>query len=765
MGSQELEDEQSEDDNESRLDRDADSSSVNHSSQSSIQGAEALTHQEERALLQLQDALDCLVRNSSNHDGDSGVGNDSADMDCSAYRTACKECPDILANPSFRIPFLRCCNMDPWAGAKRMVAYWTERQFLFGDVAFRPLTISMLPKLFQEASIVLFPHRDKEGRSVLFFDRLKLNREQLRDDKGRAQCMFYLLDLAVQQNPTVSTDGIVVVALIAQPHKYDTVAKTRDVSWWDSFFQSFSNLYEWKFPKHCVRMATQAIPMQVAMIHMCTLPQATGVGYLRTAAVNVCLNMIGSYYNNITKVHHGSRKPENYAEDEADLTGVDQFARVHQASLLRQLRPFGLYKRQLPDAMGGLFTMHNFELWMQRQSNQEIRNLATEEELLQRKRKVNLVHSRQKRQRRRQENDDLATQCDQLKIENEHAKAETCRIEALLRQANDIVKKVERGHMDASVDWNATSATIYPNVSYSQNIHATSMADPGLSDNRQNIHVGLIQNQPMIDPIPLAVCSNSTLYNDYSLPTAPLQSRLQPHHTSAILGATDMYSSQATQPNLQSHTTTPHLSLSNRSTLAKSSGLHGVQSNHDESIPSAADLCQGFSDDEDDQVFKSQIQGVVDPQPASLWSSMLGLFRPHIYPQGNPNQIYNNSTAVVSTQEPVMSMSSTMNDHYSRHDAHQELHQPSSFATTTAPYSPGWQITTTTTIAHLLPQQQQHLGRDYQYDPWQAALAGKSPPPSAHLNDCTNQSSPSSSAAPPPLTSSQSAVDADWYSW
>ncbi|GKY97756.1 hypothetical protein MPSEU_000733800 [Mayamaea pseudoterrestris] len=750
-------------------------SSANQSTSHTQAAIERLTQQEERALLQLQDALDCMVGNAGG-----SSGGYVADIDYSAYITACERCPEILQNPSFRIPFLRRFNMDPWAAAKRMICYWTERHFLFGDAAFRPLTIAVLPALFQEASIVLLPHRDKEGRSVLFLDRLKLNYEQLCDDKGRAQCLFYLLDLAVQQNPTACTKGIVALALVAKPPKYDTVAKTKDVSWWDSFFQSFSNLYEWKFPRHCVRIATQAMPVQISMIHICTLPQSTGVGYLRTAAVNVCLNMIGSYYSTLTKVHHGNRKPESFEEDDDSdgAEGADQFARMHQASLLRQLRPYGLFKRQLPEVIGGSFTMQNFGQWMQRQSSQEARNFASKEELLQRKREINLVHSRQKRQRRRQEHDELGNQCEQLKIENQHSKAEIYRLETLLRQANDIVRQLEREGNDGSVEVTSSSEAIFSSVSHSDSsaVPVTSMDSPAVDDNELSARIGFAEGQSMMldsQSIPLSATSNATI--NYALQpqstASPPVATQQP--AARMYNAANMFSSQSTHQFLQSETassSTPPPSLSLSAPMPHVPEPLTALFAHDQNIPSAADLCQGFSDDEDDHAFKNQIQDVVEPQPNTLWSSMLGLFRQNTFAGGNMNQPPTMASAAASSsyQEASRPVSSAVfGDHYAHHD----FHRPSTFATTSpASYSsPGWQVTTTTTIAPLSPQlQQPYLGQDCRpqhgsdRSPTQwFETVNKSP-----LTDYyTDRSSPASSSAAPTMAASQSPVDADWYSW
>ena len=755
MSPHQSEDDQSEENSESKFGGDADMDALGSSTgHGSGQPAAPLTNQEERALVQLQEALDCLV-------GEASVG---SDMDCSAYMTACKECPELVSNPTFRIPFLRRFNMDPWAAAKRLVAYWTERKFLFGDAAFRPLTVASLPDFFQEASIVLLPHRDKEGRSVIFLDRLKLNYEQLRDDMGRARCLFYLLDLAAQQNPTASTQGVVILALVAKPPLCKSIPKAKDVSWWDSFFQSFSNLYEWKFPKHCQRMATQALPIHIAMIHMVTLPQTSGVGYLRTAAVNVCLNMLGSYFNNITKIHHGGKKSEHHEDDEepeTDSNAVDQATRLHQASLLRQLRPYGLFKRQLPEVMGGLFTMQNFEHWVQRHASQELRALATKEELLQRKRQVNLLHSRQKRQRRRQELDELNTENELLKSKNQQAKAEACRLEALLRQANDIVRKVERGQ---SFDVTAP----YLSVNNPSDTAMDSFSAPILGESQ----IG--HAQTVAEPIPLAV-SSTLQYARPPLALAPVQApSRRPLASPHVYEVPDTLLSHDSQLQMLSDSRTPLpgflLDTSLQDAPRPAVGVY----THEHSIPSAADLCLGFSDDEDDHAFKDQIQNVADPQPASLWSSMIGLFRPHPQPQLSGSHLEsNNETGLQQASVPLASVFGNR-DQYAQQDQHSELNRPATFATAGPVVfdAPGWQVTTTTSAAPLTPQQQPYdnhdnIGKDPSSEPlplWHET-SSHSPTPPPRLTDYTDRSSPASSAVKPSTTTSLSPGDADWYSW
>lgn len=675
----------------------------------------SLSLQEERSLDQLQDALDCLVGNASDSSRRLEILHNKSDLDCSSYLTACKTCPSIVQNPSFRIPFLRRFNMDPWAAANRLVAYWKERELLFGEAAFRPLTISSLPQLFQEGSIVLLPHRDKEGRSVIFLDRQKLNYEQLRDDKGRAQCLFYILDLAAQQNPSASTEGVVILALVCKPPKYETVAKGKDISWWDSFFQSFSNLYEWKFPKHCIRMTTKALPVQVAMIHFCTMPQSTGVGYLRTAAVKVCLTMVGSYYSDITKVHHGGKQAEDPSTDndlhESHDEGLDQFSRLSQASLLRQLRPYGLYKRQLPEVMGGLFTSQNFEHWIQRQMNQEMRNYATKEELLKRKRQVNLIHSRQKRLRRRQEFDELNNQSEFLKAENQRARTEASRLEALLHQANEIIKQVETDPSNIlfTTVGAGSQATMTNTVGCfdAANLHA-------VGSHRSTFHHAKVDPLPHV-PSPGPPCFNGGI------------DLFDPQRTavnSLPLGeVTDVTSPQTTPMPMFQEATSPLLSFSNLVPISSINDVNAIF-NADRSIPSAADLCQGFSGlEERDPRFSDLLPNLTDPHPTSLWSSMLGLFRPqattHLFSDSSRNHV------VGYSQE--MGMRNPWQEHGSM------------AANVSAPSS-------------ILSQEPN-------------VLSSTTPPP-IPTTDGTDPSSPASrSSIKPAEITSLSPVDADWYSW
>jgi hypothetical protein len=585
-----------------------------------------LSPEEERALVQLQDALDCLVSNTQEDNRKNG-----SDDDCSAYMDACIKCPDILLNPSFRIAFLRKSDMDPWAAAKRIVSYWRERKFLFGeDAAFAPLTISVLPELFKEASVVLLPHRDAQGRTVIYLNRQELNAEQLCDHQGRAKCLFYMLDLAWQQNPNAASDGIVVLALVCKPTTQKNIPKSKDMSWWDSFFKTYSNLYEWKFPQHCVRMATEALPIKVSTIHLCTLPQSSGVGYLRTAAVNVCWNMLAAWFGSIIKVHHGgSNSPEADDEEEdgdeteAGTSEPDQSFRLHQASLLRQLRRHGLFKRQLPETVGGQFTMQSFLLWMQRQSNQELRAFASKEELLKRKRQVNLVHSREKRKRRRQEHDTLVSRAEILKAENEQAKAETLRLELLLQEAIEIVR---------TLDPKRPASPVY-------SPYTAPLTSPPSAGTNENITV----------PLPLHIMSSSAATESVSLERSPAFV-LPPHMYSE-----SCITEQTTQTNMLSSQgddtpllrlgeplidtlplPVPDFSIFARETRGLDQSVFHQQKGSltkspntlftgDDNIPSAADLCEGFSDDDgEDYNLKPQSTGT---QPVSIWSSMLGLFR------------------------------------------------------------------------------------------------------------------------------------------
>ena len=89
--------------------------------------------------------------------------------DCSAYRTAMEQCPDVVARESNHERYLAFCKGNVWEAASRIAAYWTIRLQVFGDDrAFLPLRDALddADRKHLLLGIMVVTGFDKHGRVV-----------------------------------------------------------------------------------------------------------------------------------------------------------------------------------------------------------------------------------------------------------------------------------------------------------------------------------------------------------------------------------------------------------------------------------------------------------------------------------------------------------------------------------------------------------------------------------------------------------------------
>jgi hypothetical protein len=325
------------------------------------------------------------------------------DKEKTAYLEAVRRVPNLVENESSPIRFLRCDRYDPWAAARRLTTYWKLRLEVFGDRAFLPLNQTGQGALSPEdlevlnSSYVFVLPNDKDGRSVVGVDRSRLPASA--SYPARLRCMFYILCI-LAENERTQRDGLVAILVMGK------AAYDRDFT----------------VVRACERIVWDALPVCVHKIHL--VSESTKVG-----SSSVFKSIVASTFNMMTKV-------------------VSPWVTMHHTGsgqeLAKKLKEVGLTKRGLPAWIGGSWDMENFHNWQKRRKRHEEDLILNEGEKLDRKRKVNAVHSRQKRERRKIEKEVLQEQCAEIRARNAILTENNKELEELLETAMSEVAVVER---------------------------------------------------------------------------------------------------------------------------------------------------------------------------------------------------------------------------------------------------------------------------------------------------------------------------------
>ena len=354
--------------------------------------------------------------------------------------------------------FVRCCDYSIEPAARRLLLYWNERQKLFGeDRAFLPMKLTGTGALTNSDVLQLkggFPAllpKTTTGLQVAFYDRRQAI--QTGNTVGtRARCMFYLAHLLAQEDDSSQTDGAVLLILLTMPriHGYDKES-TRKV---------------WSLMKN-------VLPIKWKIHILNCLPKNPSKRY-------EVQDLISSYTNDMMDLGFGPDDTKVHFERE-------------EGQLLRELMEMGLTREGIPVTLGGSWTFDSFARWCrdraiderikeQQEMNTESASprgtasparasptaapaLDEEGETLVRHpsftgtstssqpmddesrrtrlRASNVIHSRRKRDRRRQEFEDLKKERDELAAKHSLLKAEQSRLESFVQEANGIIQRRE----------------------------------------------------------------------------------------------------------------------------------------------------------------------------------------------------------------------------------------------------------------------------------------------------------------------------------
>ncbi|KAL7568686.1 hypothetical protein ACA910_021683 [Epithemia clementina (nom. ined.)] len=315
--------------------------------------------------------------------------------------------------------FVNVESGDLVAVANRLAFYWSYRCALFGDKTYLSmaqtgegaLTRSDLTTLSSGYFTILPTHKDDPV--IVSID---VSRQERSDPSSLLRLAFYIFQVA-SENPISQLDGVVVVVTgILQ-----VVKEKANIE-----FQQIFN----------------ALPIKISAIHFVHIYSAddevTGVSL--DGAVSLMRQKFGFAGNEKAMLHVGRSKDELY----------------------EQLRPYGIRRDVLPKVIGGSFGFDRFFQWQETRTRYEwglpsaandhdtaydfshVRALSQldADERKERKRRMNVVHSRRKRERERIEIQVLREQCADLKDDRGSLMKKHKRLEQLMAQAQAAITEV-----------------------------------------------------------------------------------------------------------------------------------------------------------------------------------------------------------------------------------------------------------------------------------------------------------------------------------
>ncbi|GKY94349.1 hypothetical protein MPSEU_000400800 [Mayamaea pseudoterrestris] len=331
----------------------------------------------------------------------------------SAYTSAIQQAPEVVDKESNVVPFLRHARFDVKAATSLLLKYWQSRTDIFGSRASLPLQQTGEGALerrdiavISSAYLICLPE-DSSGRSVMFCDGSRLSKSSR---ESRLRTSFYMFSIAAE-NVKSQTDGIVLLYVLTEA--------------------SFD-----RANKECLQLVVDSLPLSIFDVH---LLQHNDSKENASSAHTIDQNLL-SYLNDVSsnRVYHHSAPTKG---------GLAQCLSQH-----------GLSPAGLPKTIGGKYGFDNFVQWQELRTRYEwelpagISNTEEEtsffnfsrvkrltdlsaEEKNERKRKLNVIHSRRKRERERIEVEVLEERSIELAEEKSVLAFEEKRLRDLLREA------------------------------------------------------------------------------------------------------------------------------------------------------------------------------------------------------------------------------------------------------------------------------------------------------------------------------------------
>lgn len=338
-----------------------------------------------------------------------------------AYLEAMERAPALVRTESNPAWFSRFAAGDFRAASRQLASYWILRRQLFDDRAFLPMAqtgegalgrkeLTLLSSSF----FTVLPTKQNEP-VIVSYDCAK---DDTLDEHVRLRVAFYILSLVMERD-TSRTGGFHIVASgmkeLASSHGEGTLTNSAP-------FDSILTV----------------MPIRVAAIHIIMLLQPDMALYPLDKTVQLMRGLFGSAGSSKGLVHVGTSRDE----------------------IIEHLLPYNIGKDLLPKSLGGGFGYDRFTQWQELRIRyewglpagandpdaMEIYDFSKvvpfsdlpEDDRKERKRRMNVVHSRRKRERERIEIECLQEQCEELRDRQAFLLEESSRLENLLRRAENL---------------------------------------------------------------------------------------------------------------------------------------------------------------------------------------------------------------------------------------------------------------------------------------------------------------------------------------
>jgi len=393
------------------------------------------------------------------------------DRDKAALLEARRVAPELAEKEAPPLRFLLFEDYNAWDAARRLAAYWAARKRIFAERAFLPMnctgegTLSREDVTVLRSGYILLLPNDAHGRPVLCGDPAR------RGDHARMprlRIAFYMFSI-LSENEAAQKEGIVLLAILKKrPHLDPTV---REVS----------------------NLVLDTLPLRVHRTHLVCPPLHSNTTFLESL-VPLCLKLFGPFIKKRASVHVTDTKEE----------------------LFEKLKAVGLRETGLPECIGGKWSYEQFDRWQELRMCYEWelpvvgarsaaglpcippydakpRSELNDEEKVERKRRLNVLHSRRKRERSRVEREVLSAQVNDLRESNERLAEENKRFEDLLRNAKLVIQKMPDSQQTESAAGTRRAAERLPHLSVTD---ALRMASAQPSSNCDRIGLKKDANLP-----------------------------------------------------------------------------------------------------------------------------------------------------------------------------------------------------------------------------------------------------------------------------
>lgn len=336
----------------------------------------------------------------------------------SSFFKAKRQCPNLIEVETNPTVFLKYDNFNYWKAAERLAAHWTLREQYFGERAFLPMTQTGNGALNKEdivtlhtGSHVILP-RTANGQNACFTDRRRNLSNSQRESKAR--CLWYILCMASREESEQS-QGILFMVLLVTPRPTKV-----DMTY-----------------------------IQIGIDSMNAMPATFDLHILncvsKTGKWSVARNLIQS----VAERCFGS------------FSGLKVITESCKEDLFVKLKELGCTSEGLPSAVGGTWKYEEYTKWCRNRVMEELyfeevhlpKNKSevdggkmTDEHKKERTKSLNVIHSRQKRERRKAEQGKLEEDCSRMQRRHWALQQENARLEGLLAQARCLIQQIEGNH-------------------------------------------------------------------------------------------------------------------------------------------------------------------------------------------------------------------------------------------------------------------------------------------------------------------------------